>query len=259
METIGYILAAAYFIAGIVVQIAVVVKGVPKSMLFAVRLLSDMAMASGFTHLLFIVLWPIWLLIGFVLLKKERERAREASSVRSGGAAQSEQRWDCIGSPQSYEQPTSSAAFSKLKDQYYYSELLYFHRQGVEGFFARIKRRRRLATRYEKLSETFLGVVTFAAVLDWMHFEVWKHDLMELRGRSFVPTTRFWSRTPFEPVWRLLPREMITSLNSACGVRRFLVNNQLPFALAHWTGRIEAGKPEWWVTPTALIPWNRGT
>jgi transposase len=41
----------------------------------------------------------------------------------------------------------------------------------VEIFFARIKRRRRISTRYEKLSETFLAFVTFATVLDWLNFE----------------------------------------------------------------------------------------
>lgn len=58
------------------------------------------------------------------------------------------------------------------KIQHYYSELLYAHRHVVENFFARIKRMRRVGTRYEKLAETFLGFVSFAAVLDWLHFEV---------------------------------------------------------------------------------------
>jgi len=56
--------------------------------------------------------------------------------------------------------------------QYYYSKLAYAHRHVVENFFARIKRRRRISTRYEKLSETFLAFVTFATILDWLHFEV---------------------------------------------------------------------------------------
>jgi transposase len=58
------------------------------------------------------------------------------------------------------------------KIQHYYSELLYAHRHVVENFFACIKRMRRVGTRYEKLGETFLGFVSFAAVLDWLHFEV---------------------------------------------------------------------------------------
>ena len=58
------------------------------------------------------------------------------------------------------------------KTQYYYSELLYAHRHVVENFFARIKRMRRIGTRYEKLSATFLGFVTLATILDWLHFEV---------------------------------------------------------------------------------------
>lgn len=56
--------------------------------------------------------------------------------------------------------------------QYHYSELLYSHRHVVENFFARIKRYRRVGTRYEKLRETFLGFVMLAAILDWLHFEV---------------------------------------------------------------------------------------
>ena len=58
------------------------------------------------------------------------------------------------------------------KIQHYYSELLSAHRHVVENFFARIKRMRRVGTRHEKLGETFLGFVSFAAVLDWLHFEV---------------------------------------------------------------------------------------
>ena len=49
---------------------------------------------------------------------------------------------------------------------------LYRHRHVVENFFSRIKRHRRIATRYEKLAVTFHGFVCFAAVLDWLHHEV---------------------------------------------------------------------------------------
>jgi transposase len=38
----------------------------------------------------------------------------------------------------------------------------------VEHFFARIKRCRRIATRYEKLSVTYLGMVLLACVLTWL-------------------------------------------------------------------------------------------
>lgn len=56
--------------------------------------------------------------------------------------------------------------------QYHFSETLYKHRHVIENFFARIKRFRRVGTRYEKLAETFLGFVTFATIIDWLHFEV---------------------------------------------------------------------------------------
>ena len=44
----------------------------------------------------------------------------------------------------------------------------YRRRHRVENFFCRIKRYRRISTRYEKLAATFLGFIQFAAVLDWL-------------------------------------------------------------------------------------------
>jgi transposase len=41
-------------------------------------------------------------------------------------------------------------------------------RHRVENFFCRIKRYRRISTRYDKLAATFLAFVLFAAVLDWL-------------------------------------------------------------------------------------------
>jgi transposase len=41
-------------------------------------------------------------------------------------------------------------------------------RHTVENFFGRIKRHRRISTRYEKLAVTFLAFVQLAAVLDWL-------------------------------------------------------------------------------------------
>ena len=38
----------------------------------------------------------------------------------------------------------------------------------VEQFFARIKRCRRVATRYEKLAVTFLGMVLLACIVVWL-------------------------------------------------------------------------------------------
>jgi transposase len=53
-----------------------------------------------------------------------------------------------------------------------FSRRLYRQRHTVENFFARIKRYRRIATRYEKLADHFLGFLLFAAVLDWLKFGV---------------------------------------------------------------------------------------
>jgi len=44
----------------------------------------------------------------------------------------------------------------------------YKHRFLVEIFFQRIKRNRRVATRYEKLAVTFSGMIHLAAILVWL-------------------------------------------------------------------------------------------
>jgi len=46
-----------------------------------------------------------------------------------------------------------------------FSATLYRRRHRVENFFERIKRHRRVATRYDKLAETFLGFVCLAILL----------------------------------------------------------------------------------------------
>lgn len=48
----------------------------------------------------------------------------------------------------------------------------YRHRHRVENFFGRIKRFRRISTRYDKLSLCFLSFVLFAAILDWLSLPV---------------------------------------------------------------------------------------
>jgi transposase len=47
------------------------------------------------------------------------------------------------------------------------NKALYKTRHRVESFFQRVKRYRRIATRYEKLAQNFLSMVAFAAVLTW--------------------------------------------------------------------------------------------
>lgn len=49
-----------------------------------------------------------------------------------------------------------------------YDRDLFRSRFLVEQFFARIKRCRRVATRYEKLAITFLGMVLLACILVWL-------------------------------------------------------------------------------------------
>lgn len=45
----------------------------------------------------------------------------------------------------------------------------YKHRHHVENFFQRIKEKRAIATRYEKLASRFFGLVCLAAICDWIH------------------------------------------------------------------------------------------
>lgn len=56
--------------------------------------------------------------------------------------------------------------------QYHFSRALSRHRHSIENFFARIKEFGRVATRYEKLTETLLGFVIIYMVVDWLLFEV---------------------------------------------------------------------------------------
>ena len=48
----------------------------------------------------------------------------------------------------------------------------YRHRRKVENCFCRLKRFRRIATRYEKLADTFSAFLHFAVALDWLTYEV---------------------------------------------------------------------------------------
>ena len=44
----------------------------------------------------------------------------------------------------------------------------YKHRHHVENFFQRIKEKRAIATRYEKLATRFFNLVTLASICDWL-------------------------------------------------------------------------------------------
>jgi transposase len=54
------------------------------------------------------------------------------------------------------------------KQQRRYDEALYKERNRVENFFRRIKHCRRIATRYDKLAETFMGFVVLACIMLWL-------------------------------------------------------------------------------------------
>ena len=47
-------------------------------------------------------------------------------------------------------------------------DFIYKHRNEVERLWGRLKERRAVATRYEKLAQSFMGVLSLAATLDWI-------------------------------------------------------------------------------------------
>lgn len=60
--------------------------------------------------------------------------------------------------------PTGSARFRKRK----IDEHLYKERHLVENFFCKLKRYRRVATRYDKHAANYLGFVLFACIRVWL-------------------------------------------------------------------------------------------
>ena len=59
-------------------------------------------------------------------------------------------------------------AKAKRNDRARYHRGHYKRRHQVENFFGRIKEKRAIATRYEKLASRFLAFVTLAALCDWL-------------------------------------------------------------------------------------------
>lgn len=54
------------------------------------------------------------------------------------------------------------------RQQHSYDHFAYRQRWSIEGFFAKLKQWRRIATRYDKLAETFLGFVKIASIMFWL-------------------------------------------------------------------------------------------
>ncbi len=54
------------------------------------------------------------------------------------------------------------------KFQHSYDRIIYKNRWGIEGFFAKLKQWRRIATRYDKLAINFLGFIKIASIMLWI-------------------------------------------------------------------------------------------
>lgn len=64
-----------------------------------------------------------------------------------------------------------AAVIPKRKDErgpHEYDQDLYRERPGIEQTINRLKRFRRVATRYEKLPSSYLAMVTLAMILEWL-------------------------------------------------------------------------------------------
>lgn len=59
---------------------------------------------------------------------------------------------------------------SNRKKPAFYIPELGKRRRVVENFFARLKRNRRVNTRYDRLAETYMAFVSLAAIADWVRF-----------------------------------------------------------------------------------------
>lgn len=57
---------------------------------------------------------------------------------------------------------------SHRKCQDRYDRIAYMQRWGIEGFFAKLKQWRRIATRCDKLAANFLGFVKLASIMLWL-------------------------------------------------------------------------------------------
>lgn len=54
------------------------------------------------------------------------------------------------------------------KHQRGYDRIAYKERWSIEGFFAKLKQWRRIATRYDKLADNFLGFIKIASIMLWI-------------------------------------------------------------------------------------------
>lgn len=52
--------------------------------------------------------------------------------------------------------------------QHPYDHIAYKQRWGIEGFFAKLKQWRRIATRYDKLAANFMGFIKLASIMLWL-------------------------------------------------------------------------------------------
>ncbi|WP_268747907.1 transposase [Sphingomonas sp. ERG5] len=57
---------------------------------------------------------------------------------------------------------------TRRKYQRSYDRIAYKQRWGIEAFFARIKQWCRIATRCDKLADSFLGFVKLASIMLWL-------------------------------------------------------------------------------------------
>ena len=65
-----------------------------------------------------------------------------------------------------------------------FSKQLYRQRNLIERFFSKLKHFRRIATRYDKLADTFLAMIKLACVRLWLRAYVHDSDQRRIRRRA---------------------------------------------------------------------------
>lgn len=81
------------------------------------------------------------------MLQRRRPIVSDQKAINQGG--------DPVVPPRRHRKHAYDKAISKVRNR-------------VERFFSRIKHSRRIATRYDKLAETFIGFVKLACIMLWL-------------------------------------------------------------------------------------------
>ncbi len=104
----------------------------------------------------------------------DSKSARQTLGDLDGATVLADKAYDSNALRQQIEADGGKANIPPMKSRKHpieYDKQLGKQRSVVENFFCRIKSYRRVATRYDKLAETYMGFVTLSAIVDWIKSE----------------------------------------------------------------------------------------